>query len=123
MNNYRKLTAWVKAKELAMRVYLITDLYPQQENYALSSQTTRAAVSIVANIAEGSSRKTNKDFCHFLDMSIGSLFELETLLDIAFERRYFSQANKSDLDSKIDNTVKLIYGLKRSLNVPKDSQL
>jgi len=72
-------------------------------------------VSIAANIAEGSSRSSNKDFSHFLEIAIGSAFELETLLVIAFERKYLSDAKKTEIDDLITQTKKLINGLKRSL--------
>ncbi len=116
MNKYKNLNAWKAAKNLAILVYQITDSHPKKEIYTLTSQTTRAAVSIPANIAEGDSRKSGKDFCHFLDIAIGSLFELETLLEIAFSRNYFDMVQKDHLDVELENTVKLIYGLKRSIN-------
>jgi len=87
MNKYRNLQAWQLSKDLCLAVYKITDNYPSLEKYALTTQTTRAAVSVVANIAEGTSRSSCKDFSHFLDISIGSLFELETLLILAIESK------------------------------------
>ena len=112
---FENLNSWKFAKELAVFVYEITDRYPSKEQFALTSQTTRAVVSIAANIAEGTSRSSKKDFYHFLEIAIGSAFELETLIIIAFERKYINQQEKNKIDESIQTTEKLINGLKRSL--------
>lgn len=112
---FSNLNAWKNARELCIFVYSLTDNYPSKEQFAITSQTTRAAVSVVANIAEGSSRSSNKDFAHFLEIAIGSAFELETLTDIAFERRYFNIDDKNKIDTMIEKTLKLTFGLKRTL--------
>jgi four helix bundle protein len=70
---------------LAKEVYLITSQFPKEEKYGLVSQINRCSVSIASNIAEGSSRSSNKDFAHFLKISLGSLFELETQLILSNE--------------------------------------
>ncbi|WP_218128437.1 four helix bundle protein [Mucilaginibacter sp. OK268] len=69
--------------ELSKDVYLLTQKLSTEHRFGISSQLYRAAVSIPSNIAEGSSRKSEKDFSHFLSMSLGSAFELETQLIIA----------------------------------------
>lgn len=114
-NKFENLNAWKIAKELVILVYKITDKYPSKELFALTNQTTRAAVSIIANIAEGTSRSSKKDFCHFLEIAIGSAFELETLIIIAHERKYISQEEKNKFDEIVQSTEKLINGLMRSL--------
>ena len=91
MRNFRQYKIWQKAIELTDRVYSYTENFPKSEIYALSSQLQRAAVSIVSNIAEGSSRTSEKDFAHFLEMAIGSAFEVETPLTIAKRRCYISE--------------------------------
>lgn len=90
MRDFRKYIIWQKAIELTERVYSYTDFFPKSEVYALSNQLQRAAVSIASNIAEGSSRSSEKDFSHFLEMAIGSAFEVETQLTIAQRRGYIS---------------------------------
>lgn len=95
--------------------YKITDNFPKKEQFGLISQINRAAVSISANIAEGYSRKSPKDLVHFLDIAIGSLFELETLLEISFELRYFSEKNY--IEKQLEDTIKLLYGLRRSIKI------
>ena len=112
---FSNLEAWKSAKELSILVYALTKKYPAREQFALTSQTTRAAVSVVTNIAEGSSRSSNKDFAHFLEISIGSAFELETLVEIAYDLGYIDQSEKNNFETIIDKTLKLTFGLKRKL--------
>jgi four helix bundle protein len=80
INSFKDLIVWQKAMELAREVYSITELLPPKENYGLSSQMRRSAVSIPSNIAEGNKRGTRKDFSHFLKTAHGSSAELETQL-------------------------------------------
>jgi four helix bundle protein len=72
INKFEKLDCWKLSRKLATDVYLIVQKYPTSEIYSLTNQTTRAAISISANIAEGSSRSSKKDFGRFLEISIGS---------------------------------------------------
>ncbi|MFA7285310.1 MAG: four helix bundle protein [Candidatus Paceibacterota bacterium] len=78
--SYKDLIVWQKSYELVKIVYKITSKLPQSEVFGLQSQIRRCVVSIVSNIAEGSSRKTRKDYAHFLNMSYGSVAESETQL-------------------------------------------
>ena len=80
VKSYKDLIVWQKGYELVKMVYKLTAKLPQSEMFALQSQMRRSAVSIVSNIAEGSSRKTRKDYSHFLNMAYGSTSELETQL-------------------------------------------
>lgn len=114
INKFENLEAWKSAKELAIMAYEITDQYPKNEIFALTSQTTRAAVSIPANISEGCSRSSSKDMVRFLEIAIGSAFELKTLIDIAYARKYFDNSAKEKLDNLLSKCLKLAYGLKRS---------
>ncbi len=80
IKSYKDLIVWQKGYELTKQIYKITAKLPQSETFALKSQIQRSAVSIVSNIAEGSSRKTRKDYCQFLHIAYGSISELETQL-------------------------------------------
>lgn len=80
IKSYKDLIVWQKGYELVKQVYKVSSKLPQAEVFALQSQMRRSAVSIVSNIAEGSSRKTRKDYCQFLHISYGSASELETQL-------------------------------------------
>lgn len=80
INSFKDLSVWQKSMSLAKDVYEITRSLPKSEEYGLSSQIRRSAVSIPSNIAEGSKRGSTKDFCQFLRMAQGSAAELETQL-------------------------------------------
>ena len=80
IKSYKDLVVWQKGYELVKQVYKVSSKLPQAEVFALQSQMRRSAVSIVSNIAEGSSRKTRKDYCQFLHIAYGSTSELETQL-------------------------------------------
>jgi four helix bundle protein len=84
-HSYRDLIVWQKAKSLAVHVYQQTESFPNVETYGLTSQLRRAAISVVSNIAEGQGRLTPGEFQQFLGHSRGSLLELETQLEVAFE--------------------------------------
>ena len=109
MRNFRQYEIWQKAVDIADSIYKICDGFPKCELYALSDQLRRAVVSISSNIAEGSSRTSVLEFAHFLEISIGSAFEVETQLLIAKRRGYLS-------DEIYDSTIKEIQSLERQLN-------
>jgi four helix bundle protein len=80
---FRDLEVWQKAFSLSLTVYSATRTFPKEETYGLASQLRRAAVSVVSNIAEGKGRSSDKELLHFLSNASGSLFELETQLELA----------------------------------------
>ncbi len=90
MRDFRKLTVWHQSVEFAKEIYMITEQFPGKEKYGLCSQLQRAAVSIPSNIAEGSARRTSVDFARFLDIALGSAFEVETQLIIANQIGYLN---------------------------------
>jgi four helix bundle protein len=113
MTNYKNLLAWQKAMLLVKEIYIVTKLYPKEELFALTSQTKRAAVSIPSNIAEGCGRKTKKDTSHFLYISRGSLYELETHLNIAVMIEILSEASFQKIILILDECLKILNGLTR----------
>lgn len=80
---YKDLEVWKLSLQFVAEIYKLTQTFPKHEIYGLSSQLQRASVSIPSNIAEGSGRKSTKDFIHFLFIAKGSLLEIETQLEIA----------------------------------------
>ena len=90
MRNFRNLQIWTKSITLAKEIYLLTGKFPGSEKFGITSQIQRAAVSIASNIAEGTSRKSQNDFIRFLEMSLGSAYEVETQLVIAKEIGYLT---------------------------------
>ena len=112
MHNFRKLDIWRDGIELADRVYGLTDAFPKNELYGLSSQMQRSAVSVSSNIAEGSGKDSDRDFARFLSISLGSLYELETQLEIAFRRGYISTENYYSLLTYIESLQKRVYNFR-----------
>lgn len=113
--NYRELKVWQAGKDLTINVYNITKKYPSTEQFGLTSQTQRAAVSIPSNIAEGFGRHGSNEFKRFLSIAYGSVAELETQLTIANELKYFGD---EEYDKLIDSTTqisKMLSGLIKSL--------
>ena len=90
MKDYRELIVWQKAMVLVTVVYKQTATFRKEELYGLTSQIRRAAVSIPSNIAEGFGRRTTPDFISFLHIARGSLYELQTQLEIAKNLNYLS---------------------------------
>ena len=85
MSNFKELKIWNLGIEIVLKTYQIAKFLPKEELYGLRSQINRAAVSIPSNIAEGSSRSSNRDYARFLEMALGSAFELETELTVAVD--------------------------------------
>ena len=88
MKSFRELRVWQKAMDLVETVYLLSQDFPKQETYGLTSQVRRAAISIPSNIAEGHTREHIKEYLHHLSMAQASLAEVETQLEIAARLKY-----------------------------------
>lgn len=116
MHNFKKLDIWIKSMDLASEIYLLTNSFPTIERFGLISQMQRSAVSVPSNIAEGSAKSSNKDFSRFLEMSIGSLFELETQLILATKLNYLESEVSISTQSKINELQKMIIGFKDKLD-------
>ncbi len=116
MNKFKDLLVWQKAIELATRVYHLTNELPAEEKFGLISQIRKCVVSISSNIAEGAGRNTKNDFKHFLSISQGSSYELETQLIIA-NNLYLLEKNKLEqVLSQLEEIQKMITGLQKSLS-------
>ncbi|MFT3910672.1 MAG: four helix bundle protein [Ferruginibacter sp.] len=83
MRNFKQLKIWQKGIQIAIDCIRITNTFPKQEKFGIISQLNRACISIASNIAEGSSRSSNKDYNRFIEISLGSCFEAETQFLIA----------------------------------------
>ena len=102
--SYKELVAWQKAMNLVTKVYSLTKNFPREELYGLTNQLRRAAVSVPSNIAEGQARFSQKEFCHFLGHSRGSLVEIETQILIAQNLGYLDSHDSQDV---LDNAAEL----------------
>ena len=112
---HKKLNAWSDAVDLAQQIYKVSERFPSNEQFGLTSQIRRAAVSIPSNIAEGAARQTKKEFLNFLHIAKGSLSELDTQLEIARRLEYLDQARWKTLDERLERIDRMLSGLIRSL--------
>lgn len=108
--NYKSLDAWKMSMDLVVEVYTVTKSYPKEEIYALTSQTKRAAASVPANIAEGVGRNYKKDTIQFLHIARGSLYELETLLQIALRTAILSNEDFNKINIQIEKCFQVLNG-------------
>ncbi len=119
-HNFRELKIWQESMKLVKSIYSLTSDFPSDERFGLVGQINRCAVSIPSNIAEGSGRTSNKEFTHFLNISLSSSFELETQLILAND---LFNVNTEILIEKINELQKMIVGFKKSLETKIDSSL
>lgn len=109
MQDFRKLTVWTDSMELCKKVYACCRSFPEYEQYALADQLHRAAVSVPSNIAEGASRPSQNAFAYFLEIALGSLFEIETQMTLAQSFGYITEAQLRDFNADM-------FALQRQLN-------
>lgn len=113
-HNYKNLKIWQLGIEIANDVSDILLEFPKHERYDLSSQLSRCSVSIPSNIAEGSAR-TDKSFSHFIDISLGSSFELITQLIVSKYRKYITELIFNQLESKIEEFQRMTMSFQNGL--------
>ena len=116
MRPHYNLEVWKKSFSLVKEIYLITDSFPSEEKFGLISQLRRASVSVPTNISEGAARNSQKEFIHFLYISLGSLTEVETLLLLSKELGFIIEKEKFEVLLKdIEFITKLLLGLINSI--------
>jgi len=115
IQSYQDLEVWQKAMDLVVMSYQLTKQFPKSENFGLSSQLQRAAVSVPANIAEGRTRKHQKEFLQFLSIANGSLAELETHLQIAQRLNYIDDKQLMEVLERSSEVGRMLNGLRRSI--------
>lgn len=112
---HKKLVAWRKSMDLVERIYEVTKHFPKEEIYCLTSQMRRAAISVPSNIAEGACDRSRVQFRNFLSISLGSLNELATQLEIALRIGYIDAKLYSVVESEVDECLAVTYGLRKSV--------
>ena len=118
MRNYKKYGVWLKSHELVKIVYRdITPGFPKTEEFGLANQMRRAAYSIPINIAEGCGRKSEKDFAHFLDTSLGSAHELEYCLLLAQELKFIGKEEFEATNEGVNQVKAMIINLIKSIRI------
>jgi len=111
MSKYQNLDVWKVSMQLVKETYLLLKKYPKEEVYGLTSQTKRAAVSIPSNIAEGMGRQYKKDTIQFLHIARGSIYELETLLNVAVMIEIITEDIFRKMIPLLEKNVQLLNGL------------
>ena len=91
MSTFRDLLIWQKSMTIVTEIYQLTSLFPKEENFGLTSQIRRSAISIPSNIVEGYGRGSNKEFSRFINIAISSLFEFQTQIEIAKNINYLNE--------------------------------
>ena len=111
---HKRLKAWQLGMDIAVDVYKVTDHFLVQEKFALTSQMRRCGISIPSNIAEGAARNSKKEFVNFLYISLGSLSELDTQLELAKRLGFVADATWKQLDEKLNEEDRVLSGLIKS---------
>jgi four helix bundle protein len=112
---YKKLRVWEKANELVVKVYKETLNFPKEEGYGITSQLRRAAVSVPTNIVEGMGRQSQAEVRRFTGIALGSLAEVEYLLELCFTLGYFTSSQFEELESIRDELGGMLWNFHRSL--------
>ncbi len=115
MRPHERLEVWNQAVDFVVIIYKLTEGFPKEEKFGLTSQVRRAAVSVPANIAEGAARQSNKEFAHFLSNAQGSASELETELLIAYQLGYLNETGYHDARASLDTIGRMLTGLLQHL--------
>ncbi len=115
-SEFRGLVAWQKAVELAVEIYRATDSFPRTEQFSLTQQMRRAAVSVPCNIAEGRGRSSPRDYRVFVLNARGSVYELETQIEVCKRLTYLSDELAIRLTEGANEVARLVNGIVRSLD-------
>lgn len=115
MQDFQKIGAWKKAHAITLKIYTSTSLFPQTEQYGLTSQIRRAAASIPSNIAEGCGRDTSNELRRFMTIALGSASEVHYQLILAHDLSYLSDGKFQELEQDIIEVKRMIAGYMRGI--------
>ena len=121
MGTHKDLLVWQNSMQLVSDIYLMTGDFPKREQFGITDQIRRAAVSVPANISEGSARQVPNEFHYFLRISFGSLIELETLLQISLNLKYLSATDHEKLHNQIITLTNQLTKLLRAIKQKRTS--
>ena len=117
MHQFKELEIWKRSRKFCSEIYQVTSRFPSDEKFGLTNQLKRAAVSVPSNIAEGSSRNSNKDFSRFLEIAIGSAYEIETQILIASDLGFITITESEKLVNELAEIVKMISRFRSTLKI------
>jgi four helix bundle protein len=112
--SFEKLNVWIDSKELITSIYNITKLFPDEEKFGLTNQLRRASISVASNLAEGTSRHTNKDKAYFTTLSFSSLMEVLNQIIIAKELNLLSENNYQEIRTQIEKISNKLNALRKT---------
>lgn len=121
IKTHKDLEVWKDSISFVTEIYRLTNYYPPEEKFGLISQIRRSAVSVPANIAEGSARSSPKELIQFLSIALGSVSELETLIIISRNLNYIDQNNFEEINHRIEKIRRMLIALKKSIKVTLNS--
>jgi four helix bundle protein len=121
IQTHRDLKVWQLGMEIAELIYQTTKAFPDDERFGLISQLRRAAVSIPANIAEGNARDSTKEYLRHLSIAVGSLAEIETLVDLARRLSFGQSSSIHTLSELLSEERRMLRGLQRSIRAKLDA--
>ena len=111
MKSYKDLIVWQKSMSLVNEIYLTTKSFPEEEKFSLVSQMRRSAISIPSNIAEGYGRGSKSEYARFVKIARGSMYELDTQMEIAKSQKFLTQENYKNINMRLDEIGRMINGL------------
>jgi four helix bundle protein len=121
IKSYQDLNVWQKAMDLVVVIYKATAAFPKTETYGLTNQLRRAAVSVASNIAEGSAKRSTREFIRFINIASGSVAELQTQIILSQRLDYFDEVTYTRLIQKVDEIGRMLHGLQESLHERLDA--
>lgn len=117
MHNFKELEIWKRSRLFSSLIYNITSKFQDEEKFGLTNQLRRASISVTSNIAEGSSRNSNKEFGRFLEIAIRSYYKIETQLLISLDLKFTLSNEIENLLSELDEIIKMIVRFKSILKI------
>lgn len=117
MHRFKELDFWKRSRLFCSKIYALNSKFSESEKFGLTNQLRRASVSIPSNIAEGSSRNSNKDFTRFLQIALGSAYEIETQLLIAQDLYFITNSESENTISELQEIIKMISKFKSTLKI------
>ena len=115
MHRFKELDFWKRSRLFCSKIYALNSKFSESEKFGLTNQLRRASVSIPSNIAEGSSRQSNKDFSRFLQITLGSAYEVETQLLIASDLNFITHEELDSLLKSLESIIKMTSKFKSTL--------
>ncbi len=120
MKTYKDLLVWQKAMSFVTKIYETTRSFPKEESYGLTSQIRRCAISIPSNIAEGFGRNSKNEFVRFLQIAMGSLFEIQTQLEISTNLEYLKKIEFKEIYSQSREIERMVSSLIKTIRMKSE---